>query len=223
MEEAVDQAAELIRSKKPSYIVTPNAEIAYECLHDENLRETVNAAALIVPDGAGVVLASKILRTPLKQKVAGVELAENLLPELVRGQFKLFLFGAKPGVADRAAETMRAVAPGLQICGTADGYYKDDQAVVARISAAGPDVVFVCLGAPKQEYWMRRHAAEIGCTLIGLGGTLDVFAGEAKRAPALFVRLNLEWFYRLLREPKRFVRMLRLPKYLFAALCAKKG
>lgn len=219
MEEALDRARELLRGEEAAYCVTPNAEMAYEALHDEAFCALLNGAAMVLPDGAGVILGAKILKTPLRQKVAGVEFARNLLPVLEEDGRRLFLFGSKPGIAEAAADNLKKEYPGLCICGTADGYFTDETEVVQTIRAAQPDAVFVCLGAPKQEYFMQAHKDELGARLlVGLGGTLDNFAGTVRRAPRWMIRLQLEWLYRLVKEPRRIGRMMRLPKYVFAAL-----
>ncbi len=218
MQEALEKAQEILRGDEAAYCVTPNAEMAYEALHDEAFCALLNEAALVLPDGAGVILGAKILKTPLKQKVAGIEFAQNLLPILEAEGKRLFLFGSKPSIAETAAENLRKKYPNLCICGTADGYFREEAAVVQTICAAQPDVVFVCLGAPKQEYFMRAHKDELGARLlIGLGGTLDNFAGTVRRAPKWMIRLQLEWLYRLVKEPRRIGRMMRLPKFVFAA------
>ena len=222
MEEARAKAQEILQGSKTCYAVTPNAEIAYEALHDETLRILLNEADLVLPDGAGVVLASKILKTPLKQKVAGVDFADALLGILAESGKSVYLLGSKPGIAELAAEKMREKHPGLTICGMHDGYFKDEAPVIETVNAAKPDVLFVCLGAPKQELFMKRHQQELSCKLmIGLGGSLDSFAGTVKRAPKWMISCNLEWLYRLYKEPKRFGRMLRLPKYLWAVVCKR--
>ena len=222
MDEAAARAEKILAGEKTCYVVTPNAEIAYEALHDEKLRALINDADLVLPDGAGVVLASKLLKTPLKQKVAGVDFADRLLSVLEKTGGGLFLLGSKPGIAELAAEKMREKHPGLTICGMHDGYFKDDAPVIAAINEAKPDVLFVCLGAPKQELFMKRHQNDLSCRLmIGLGGSLDSFAGTVKRAPKWMIKANLEWLYRLYKEPKRFGRMLRLPKYLWAVVCRR--
>ena len=222
MDEALEKASEILSGDQTCYAVTPNAEIAYEALHDEKLRALLNGAALVLPDGAGVVLASKILKTPLKQKVAGVDFADSLLGLLAQTGRSVYLLGSKPGIAEKAAEKMLQKHPGLTICGMHDGYFKDEAPVIAAINEAKPDVLFVCLGAPKQEYFMKNHQEKLCCRLmIGLGGSLDSFAGTVKRAPKWMISCNLEWLYRLIKEPKRFGRMLRLPKYLWAVLCRR--
>lgn len=219
MDEALSAAEKLLEQEGASRVVTPNAEIAYEALHNAALCALLNEAELVLPDGAGVVLASRILKTPLKQKVAGVEFAEGLLDILERTGKRLYLLGGKPGVGELAAQRMCARHPALQIAGIADGYFQDEVPVVEKINASGADVLFVCLGAPKQELFMQRLGGQLHVKLMaGLGGSLDAFAGTVKRAPRWMIRLNLEWLYRLIKEPKRFKRMLRLPKYLWAVI-----
>ena len=219
MDEALSRAEALLRGEKAAYVVTPNAEIAYEALHDGQLREMLNGADLMLPDGAGVVLASKLLRTPVKQKVAGVDFAAGLLGVLERNGQSLYLLGGKLGIGELAAQKMLEAHPQLRIAGIADGYFQDEAPVIAKINASGADALFVCLGAPKQERFMVQHQQELHVHLMaGLGGSLDAFAGTVQRAPAWMIRLNLEWLYRLIREPKRFRRMLRLPKYLWAVM-----
>ena len=219
MDEALSRAEALLRGEKAAYVVTPNAEIAYEALHDGQLREMLNGADLMLPDGAGVVLASKLLRTPVKQKVAGVDFAAGLLGILERNGQSLYLLGGKTGIGELAAQKMLEAHPQLRIAGIADGFFQDEAPVIAKINASGADALFVCLGAPKQERFMVQHQQELHVHLMaGLGGSLDAFAGTVQRAPAWMIRLNLEWLYRLIREPKRVRRMLRLPKYLWAVM-----
>ena len=222
MEEALDAAKALLQGEHAARVVTPNAEIAYEALHDENMRTLLNSAELMLPDGAGVVLASKILKTPLKQKVAGVDFADGLLGVLETTGQSLYLLGSKPGIGELAAQKMMQKHPRLRIAGIADGYFQDEAPVIDKINASGADVLFVCLGALKQEQFMARHQKALHVKLMaGLGGSLDSFAGTVKRAPKWMIRLNLEWLYRLIKEPKRFKRMLRLPKYLWAVVCKR--
>lgn len=222
MAEAVAQGRRLLLGTQCAYCVTPNAEMAYDALHDESFRQVLNGASLVLPDGAGVVLGAKILKTPLKEKVAGIEFAQNMLPVYEELGSRLYLLGSKPGVAEQAAAKMKEKHPGLIICGTADGYFKDEAAVVAAINAAAADVVYVCLGAPKQERFMAAHCHDLQARLlVGLGGTLDGIAGNVRRAPRWMIRLQLEWLYRLLREPRRIGRMMRLPKFVLAACRAR--
>ncbi len=222
MDEALQRSKLLLDQPGTAYCVTPNAEIVYEAMHDDRFREILNGADLVLPDGAGTVLGAKLLGTPLKQKVAGIDFASNLLGILAGTGKRLYLLGSKPGIAEQAAENMKKTHPGLCICGTADGYFKDEAPVIAKINEARPDVLFVCLGAPKQEIFMHTHREDLHVPMmIGLGGSLDGFAGTVKRAPAWMIRLQLEWLYRLYKEPKRIGRMMRLPKFVLAVLAER--
>ena len=161
MDEALERAKTLLAQPGPAYCVTPNAEIVYEAMHDEAFRAILNGAALVLPDGAGTVLGAKLLGTPLKQKVAGIDFSANLLGILAETGKRLYLLGGKPGIAEKAAENMIKKHPGLCICGTADGYFRDEAPVIEKINAAKPDALFVCLGAPKQEIFMHAHCADL--------------------------------------------------------------
>lgn len=221
--EFIHRARQMLNHREKGYVVTPNAEIVYEAVQDPDFRELLNGAALVLPDGAGVVLGAKILDTPLKEKVAGIEFGEEVCRLLAQTGGRLYLLGSKPGIAEQAGEKLKQKYPGLVICGTADGYFQDEAAVVAKINETNPDVVFVCLGAPKQEKFIRDHFEELNATLyLGLGGSLDGYAGVAQRAPKWMIDLSLEWLYRLLKEPKRLGRMMRLPKFVLICLKEKQ-
>lgn len=222
LEEAVAAGEALAAGPGFSYVVTPNPEIVAMARQTETYREILNGAGLVLPDGIGVVHAAKILGTPLKGRVPGIDFASALVERLARSGLRLFLLGAKPGVAELAAANLKDAHPGLIVCGTHDGYFREDGPVVEEIRAAAADVVFVCLGAPKQELWMVEHGPATGAHLmVGLGGSLDVFAGVVERAPEGFQKLGLEWLYRLVKEPKRIGRMAKLPLVLVQAAGAR--
>ncbi len=213
--EFIHRAECMLDQRQKGYCVTPNAEIVYEAVRDPEFRGLLNGASLVLPDGAGVVLGAKILGTPMKEKVAGIEFGEEICSLLSRRSGRLYLLGSKPGIAELAGRKLVEKFPGLVICGTADGYFKDEAAVIDRINEAKPDVVFVCLGAPKQEKFIKAHFDEMDATLmLGLGGSLDGYAGTVQRAPKWMIDLSLEWLYRLIKEPKRIGRMMRLPKFV---------
>ena len=219
MQQAVERACGIIDGGGKAYIVTPNPEIVWMARSDAALQETLNNAELVLPDGTGIVLAARILGTPLKERVPGVDFAAQLFMRLSGSGGSVFLFGAKPGVADAAARNLSETYPGLIIAGTADGYIKDDDLIIERINDAAPDLLLVCLGAPKQELWMAANLGRLGIRLCaGLGGALDLFAGNVKRAPALFQKLGLEWLYRLAQEPRRIKRMIKIPLFVFTVL-----
>ena len=215
MAEAVEKGMELIRSQGADYVVTPNPEIVEVCRENPEAMKVVNGADLVLPDGIGVVKGAAMLGTPLKGRVPGIEFAAGLMAEMAKSGKKLYLLGAKPGVAELAAEKLRGNFSGLQIVGIHDGYFKEDGPIVEDIRQSGADVVFVCLGAPKQEFWMTKNGPASGAHLMcGLGGSLDVFAGTVERAPRFWREHGLEWFYRLCKEPRRAGRMMKLPLFL---------
>ena len=218
LEEAVAAGEKLAQGPGFSYVVTPNPEIVDLARADAGYRDVLNGAGLVLPDGIGVVYAAKLLGRPLKGRVPGIDFATGLLDRLAKNGGKLFLLGAKPGVAEQAAARLKAAHPGLVICGVNDGYFKDSAPVVEKIKEAAADVVFVCLGAPKQEKWMAQYGPGTGAHLMaGLGGALDVYAGNVKRAPVLWQKLGMEWAYRLIRQPSRIGRMAKLPLFLVDA------
>ena len=149
MEQAVAEGVRLMNTEGAHYVVTPNPEIVETCREDGEAMEAVQKADLVIADGIGVVYGAKMLGTPLKGRVPGVEFAQHLMGRMAESGKTLFLLGAKPGIAELAAEKLRAAYPGLRIVGTHDGYFKDDGPVLAEIRESGADVVFVCLGAPK--------------------------------------------------------------------------
>jgi len=223
MAEAVDRGMELLGQEGAHYVVTPNPEIVEVCRENPEAMEAVNGADLVLADGIGVIKGAAMLGTPLKERTPGIEFAAHLMERMAQEGLSLFLLGAKPGVAEQAAEKLAAQYAGLRIAGTHDGYFKDDGPVVEAIRASGADCVFVCLGAPKQEFWMRKNGAATGAKLLcGLGGSLDVFAGTVERAPKFFREHGLEWFYRLCKEPKRIGRMMKLPLFLIHVRQEKK-
>ncbi|MDF2839028.1 MAG: N-acetylmannosaminyltransferase [Evtepia sp.] len=223
LKEAVEEGLTFAGGEGFHYVVTPNPEIVNLARQDAAYREILNKASLVLPDGIGVVHAGKILGTQLKERVPGIDFATGILPQLVKEGRRLYLLGAKPGVAQKAAEQLKQQYPGLLICGTGDGYFTDNELVTEQLREANADVVFVCLGAPKQERWMAQYGPSSGAKLmVGLGGVLDVFSGEVKRAPELWQKFGLEWFYRLLHQPARIGRMAKLPLFLVTAWKARQ-
>ncbi len=213
-EEAVDRALQLLKGRRGAYVCTPNPEIVWACRKDEALREAINCADMVLADGVGIVWAAERLRKKIPERVTGVDFIQSLFARL---EGSVFLLGARPGVAERAAENIRRQWPALEIVGCLDGYFSDEEAVWTLVRQARPDVLLVCLGSPRQERLMQRWAGagEIGL-MAGLGGTLDVLAGDICRAPAFFIRHHLEWLYRLWQEPRRIKRQMRLPLFVGA-------
>ena len=215
MAEAVDRGMELLHGEGTHYVVTPNPEIVEVCRENPRAMSVVNRAALVLPDGIGIIKGAAMLGTPLKERTPGIEFATHLMERMAKEGLSLYLLGAKPGVAETAANNLKNKYPGLNIAGFHDGYFKEDQPVIDQIRESHADCVFVCLGAPKQELWMAKHGEATGAKLLcGLGGSLDIFAGVVERAPRFWSDHGLEWFYRLCKEPKRIGRMMKLPLFL---------
>ena len=215
MQEAVERGMVLMHSEGAHYVVTPNPEIVETCRVNPEANKVVNGADLVLPDGIGIIKGAAMLGTPLKERMPGIEFAAHLMERMAEEGLSLYLLGAKPGIAEQAGKNLGEKYPGLKIAGIHDGYFEEDGPVVKAIAASGADCVFVCLGAPKQEFWMQRNGAATGAHLLcGLGGSLDVFAGVVERAPKFWCDHGLEWFYRLLKEPKRIGRMMKLPLFL---------
>ena len=220
MQQAVALAMSRLRARQKGYVVTPNPEIVDLCRRDSEYIGIVNHAALVLPDGVGIIYAAKILGEELCGRVPGIEFGEHLVAAMAKENMRLYLLGAKPGIAEQAGANLCEKYPGLVLAGTHDGYFTDSQEAVDAINGCGgADVVFVCLGAPKQEKFIVENMDEIHATLFcGLGGSLDVFAGVSKRAPEIFIKLGLEWLYRLLKQPSRIGRMMKLPKFLLIVI-----
>lgn len=219
MDEAVDICKGFLRGESAKIIHTPNAEITQLCVENKDVKETVNSADLIIPDGAGVILASKILKRRLKCKVAGIELCENLCRISGKMNSSIFFLGGKPGIAEKAAEKLKEKYPDMLVAGINDGYFKNDNEIIEKINSSGADILFVCLGVPKQEQWMVTHRNGLNIKVMGgFGGSLDVLSGTIERAPKFFIKCNLEWFYRLCKQPSRIGRMMKLPKFVFGSI-----
>ena len=204
-------------------VFTPNAAMLASAVRDRGLLALLSACDLSAADGDGLLLAARLCSTPLTcGKVAGVELGKALLYEAARRGIGVYLYGGEPGVAEAAAKRLSEEIPGLRIVGTCHGY-GDGEEAAGQIARSGASLTLVCLGFPHQEQWIAAHRGRIGGILAGLGGSLDVYAGRKKRAPRLFRSLRLEWLWRALREPRRFVAVLRVARLLILlALRGKK-
>ena len=220
LDEAAERALALISERRSSVAVTPNAEILLAAQHDKKLRDILQRADLTVADGVGALFASWILGKPLRHRVPGIDLAGAVMARLARTGGSVYLLGAKPGIGELAARQLKAQYPGLCVAGIHDGYFSEAEegTVLREINAVCPALLLVCMGSPRQEKWLDEHARRLSFGLgIGLGGALDVFAGQKRRAPAVLRRAGLEWLYRLICEPWRIMRMVRLPLLLLTA------
>lgn len=204
----------------PIYTVAINPEKIMRARREPTLAPVLEDAGLRIPDGVGVVLASRLRGGRVRERVTGIDLTMALAAEAARRRWPVYLLGAAPGVADAAADAYRSRFPGFVVAGVDHGFFPGrDGEVCARVRASGARLLFLALGSPAQEYWLHAHLAETGCRVgVGVGGTFDVLAGRTARAPRLMQRLGLEWLHRLVREPARYRRMLVLPVFLWLAL-----
>lgn len=222
--DAVRRIVELAREDGHALVVTLGTEMVVRARTDARFRDAINKSALSLCDTVGVMYAARLHGTAIGERVAGVELLDPLCAALAREGIPVFFLGAKGDTAERAAQTLRARYPDLLVAGARDGYFSaaEDAVVAAVIARSGAKVLFVGLGSPRQELWINEWLKETGCAVgIGVGGSFDVLAGNVERAPQLWQKLNLEWLYRLVREPRRWRRQLALPQFVWLALCER--
>ncbi len=225
MAEAVDFAERLISARKPSTIATVNAEMLLRATYDEEFKSVLNAAELIVPDGAGTVWAARHLGYEMPERVAGYDLVQELLKIAPAKSQRIFMFGSAPGVADKAKAKAENLYRGINIVGTRNGYFQteDEPEIIAQIKNSEPDILLAALGFPKQEMWLAAHKTELNVPVsIGVGGTFDVMAGVVRRAPRWMQRAKLEWLFRALLQPSRAGRLVALPKFVWEVHKSKK-
>ncbi|MFD1031849.1 WecB/TagA/CpsF family glycosyltransferase [Metaplanococcus flavidus] len=212
-----------IHKGEKSFIVAINPEKLMASRKDDQLREILQTADFQIPDGVGVLLASRLGTGKIRQRVTGIDMMEALCKTAADSGESIFLYGGKPGVADTAATALKTKYPKLKIAGIIDGYEKDLEGIRQKVDASGASIMFVALGSPKQEQFIIQEMQHLKPSVYqGVGGSFDVFAGNVKRAPAIFRRFGLEWLYRLIREPFRWKRQLALPKFLLAVLQERK-
>lgn len=212
-----------ISDQQRSFIVTANPEIVMKAKNDSGFMEIIKKATHIVADGIGIVKAAQLLRTPLPGRVTGYDTMIGLLAVANEKKYSIYLLGAEKETLQKAVETIQSDYPNISIAGSHDGYFDwENNTISEEVIKLQPDIVFVALGVPKQEQWIAEHLSSFTSGLfIGVGGSIDVIAGTVKRAPIFWQRLNLEWFYRLLKQPSRWKRMMALPLFAFQILKRK--
>lgn len=210
-----EKSADEPRRSVIHHIITLNAEILYNAQSDEKLMSVIKKADLITPDGSGTVWGIKQLTGQDVDRVTGIDLMQEICRQSRPNGWKVFLFGGKPGIADEASRRLEKDY-GTEVGGMLNGYFKaeDEESIVERINDSDADVLFVALGAPKQEFWIDKYRDRLDVpVVIGVGGSFDVISGQVERAPKFFQRMGIEWLWRLIKEPWRWKRMLALPKF----------
>lgn len=224
LESAFERFKQLLDRSTFSFICTPNTEIIMTARKDDKLMEVLKSSDMNIPDGIGLVIASKIHKLGLIKRVTGIDLMGEILEFCDYSRKSIYIFGGKPGVAEMAGYNIKEKFPNIDIKGCRDGYFQEgeEKTIIENINELSPDILFVALGAPKQEKWIYKYRKDLNVKVaLGVGGSIDIWAGTTKRAPKIFRVLGLEWFYRLIKEPWRFKRMMVLPKFMIQVLTSK--
>jgi len=224
LESAMKRVSALLEGDRCAMVITPNPEIVMAATQDEELLTTLSASDLSIPDGIGLIYASHIQKLGLIERVTGVDLMRKILEHANLRNKSIYVLGGKPGVAELACMNIKREFSSIKVMGFHDGYFKEDEEgkILQDINQKCPDILFAALGAPRQEKWIYGHKDILKVKVaMGVGGCVDIWAGTAKRAPKAFQRLGLEWFYRLLKEPRRYKRMMALPKFMIKVLLKK--
>lgn len=221
LDQFAERIAFFIDRCRSCFVITLNPELLYRAQRERHLLDMVNRADLVTADGAGIVWASRIAGQPVPERVAGIDLMMRLLQSAAGRGWRVFFLGSSPGVAASAANRAVELFPGLQVAGSYHGYFPQEQSheVVKLIADSSPQLLLVALGAPLQEKWIEGNLSSLGnIAAVGVGGSFDVLSGNVRRAPRWMVKMNLEWLGRLLLEPRRWKRMLVLPKFMLLVL-----
>ena len=223
-DKAIKICNDRMRNGKQTSIFTPNSEIISGAARSDELLKILHSADILLPDGIGIHIGMKLLGIPSYERTAGIDIAEKLLCEAQKGDHKIFLLGAKEGVASRAASVINESHGTNIVCGYHHGYFekcgKENQNVMEMINESGADILFVCLGFPEQEKWIMKNLPSLKAVklAIGLGGSLDVWSGDVKRAPHFISLVGLEWFWRLCFDLKRLKRITFLVDFALLVL-----
>jgi len=214
-QQAMSQIERFIRSQKPHQVITLNPEFVITAQKDKEFKEIINKGDLVVPDGIGIVWASRLMGSPLKERVTGVELVWSLSKLASHKGYSIFFLGGREGVAKQTAFNLKKHYPKLKVAGTESGS-PYDPTLIPKISSKKPTILFVAFGHPKQEKWIFKYKNRLGIpVMIGVGGAFDFISQRVKRAPVWIQKIGLEWFYRLLKQPSRWKRQLSLIQFAF--------
>ena len=221
-DEIIEDIKKRMEEGLTSTIIAVNPEKVITASKDEQIKTLINDATYQIPDGVGILIASRLKGGAIQSRVTGVDMMDRLLKFASDEGKKVFMYGAKEEVVATAKVKIEEKYPSIQITGYSNGYTKDQDELVRKINESGAEIIFVALGSPRQELWIRDHMKDLNVKVYqGVGGSFDVFAGNVKRAPSFFRKAGLEWFYRLITDPKRFKRQLALPKFLFKIITKK--
>ena len=231
--EVIEKIKLFLAEDKTRTIYTPNTEIVMAAREDENLKRILNEGDIIIPDGIGLIYASRIKKKNLPERVTGCDISFEMLEIANSEGYSVFLLGGQEGVAKEAGENLKKQYPNIRLAGVQNGYFKgahigcaghaEENIVVEKIKNSNADILFVGLGAPKQEIWIDENKDKLNCkVIIGNGGTVDILAGRMTRAPEIYQKLGLEWLYRLIKDPKRIKRQMVIPLFILTILFSRE-
>lgn len=211
-----------LEEKRKTVIFTPNPIMVQNAKSDREFLDILGSSDYNVPDGNGIILASRLLKTPIPERICGIELAESMLDLASKQELGVFLYGGKPGIAELAGEKLTEKYPRLKISGTAHGYHSEEEnhTIIDKINASGASLLFVCLGSPKQEKWIHQNEKNMSGVLLfmGLGGSLDVWSGNVARAPKVMRNHGTEWVWRMAKSPKKLKDLPKLVSFGVSAV-----
>lgn len=227
--EVLEKVENYLNDSVTRTIYTPNTEIVMEAKKDKKLKNILNDGDIVIPDGIGLIYAAKIKKKKLPERVTGCDVSFKILEMANKNGHSVFLLGGKEGVAEEAGHRLKEKYPNIKLAGVQNGYFKgahighpgheEEKKIVENINASKADILFVGLGAPKQEIWIDENKKELNCkVIIGNGGTVDIIAGRVCRAPEIYQKLGLEWLYRLAKDPKRIRRQIVIPLFILTIL-----
>jgi N-acetylglucosaminyldiphosphoundecaprenol N-acetyl-beta-D-mannosaminyltransferase len=224
MSGAVHHLEECINSKKSTHVITLNPIILMQSLQDDKLADAISDAPFIIADGTGIVWASQYLGNPVPERIAGYDLLHELLRVGNKNKWSVYLLGANDEIVKLASNKVKEMYSDIQIVGVHHGYFdeNEDQNIINKVKQSDPQILFVARSIDKQEKWISKYKKQLNIPIMmGVGGSFDVLSGRLKRAPIIYQKLRLEWFYRLIQEPWRYKRMLAIPKFIIKIMKEK--
>lgn len=224
MAQTLEAICSFIESGKPHMVVTADASMVAMARKDVELREIINSADLVTPDGSGLLWGARTMGMPLVERVSGVDVSREICRMSGEIGFSIFFLGSEPGVAAAAVENLRKDFPNMLVAGTHHGYFKpdEDSEIVRMVRESGAGALLAGMGIPRQEKWIKEHLGELGVSVaMGVGGSMDVFSGKVKRAPKWMQDHGLEWVYRLCQDPSKIKKVSILPKFVLMVLKGK--
>ncbi|MBB6631225.1 WecB/TagA/CpsF family glycosyltransferase [Clostridium algidicarnis] len=223
--EILNDIEEIVSSEGCVHIVSGNPEVLYQGLFEKPLYENFTSKrSLIIPDGVGVIFSAKVKGLKVKEKIAGIEVMQDIISYCNRKNKSIYLLGSKDSIVRKCKINIEATYKDINVVGYKDGYFDLDNCddIIEDINKCNPDVLFVAMGCPRQERFIIKHMDKLHCKLfMGVGGSFDILAGELKRAPKWMITFGIEWLYRILKEPFRIKRMKSIPKFMIRAIIGK--